>query len=684
MIPSMWRAALLSLLLAGIACSLQESVIGPPAQPGVVPSDGEIEIPPAVIRNDEGGPVVIRGEVSYTNPFFSREVAQPLIILEDQAGFVDRDRGFLFPVASQTLGQITSDFDMSPFSYSLALPLEPQGSLRDVDNDGASDPGVMIFAVAYWNNVFGDPYLERRDLGGGGWSTAYASTRTSEDADTLREIVGGSLLIYAPDDEQAFPAGFGEDGLLFTPDDPVLRVPAGYTLVNLDRDPFRFDRSREVEVNLFEPEGAALVSFAELNYVDAFDGMLDKLRREYAFTEHKAIDWEALAGRYRPRIEQAQRDRSSLAYQLALRDFLWSIPDGHVGFTLTSNLRAQRDAEIAGGLGLAIRELDDGRAIVHILIDEGPADRAGIQRGAEIIAVNGQPIADVIGAVRSWRGPFSTTHVERLEQARQVMRFPVGEAVQLRIQNPDDDPQDISLTAIAEWGSYNQSSLQAGRDPLALPVEYELLPSGYGYVQMTSFFDNDVLTVMLWERMIRAFKEANVPGIVIDMRQNGGGRGYLADQMAAYFFDQEWELGNSGAYNESLGAFYFDPDTVDVFYPPDPALRYEGELAILVGPACASACEFFAYNMTIQGRALIVGHMPSAGLGGSVEDFRMPDGITVRFTIGRAVDMNGEIHIEGRGVVPDLRVPLTRESVLGEQDSVLNTAIDALDATAGR
>src|SRR3990172_5126578 len=123
--------------------------------------------PEAPIINDEGGPVVITGSVAYTNSFFTAGVAEPLVILEDQAGFVDRNEHFLMPPASQTLGQITSDFYTSPFTYSVALPIEPQGTLRDVDHDGAQETGVMVFAVAYWTNTFGDPSLEERDLYGG-------------------------------------------------------------------------------------------------------------------------------------------------------------------------------------------------------------------------------------------------------------------------------------------------------------------------------------------------------------------------------------------------------------------------------------------------------------------------------------------------------------------------------------
>ena len=233
-------------------------------------SQEDSETPPAAqIVNDEGGAVRISGSVTYSAPYFTLGVAQPLVILEDQAGFVDRNEHFLMPVASQTIGQITSDFFTSPFQYSLALPIEPQGSYRDVDNDDVEDEGVQIFAIAYWDNTFGDPFLEERDLYGGGWSTAYASTRISDDIETDREIVGGVFLVYTSDDQQGFPSGFGEDDLLFTDDDPIVTLPQGYTIVTMDAEPFSFDRSRNPVVDLIEPEGIALVDYSDQSYSDA-------------------------------------------------------------------------------------------------------------------------------------------------------------------------------------------------------------------------------------------------------------------------------------------------------------------------------------------------------------------------------------------------------------------------------
>ena len=313
-------------------------IIGIAALSLALPAAAQDEIPGAVIENDEGGVTLITGELQYTNLNFTVGVAQPIIILEDQAGFVDRDRYYIFPPESQTLGQLTSDFYESPVSYSLSLPVVPAGAYRDVDQDGETNRGVQVFAVAYWNNTYGDPFLEERDLHGGGWSGAYASTVVSPDAVDEGEIIGGEMIVYAPDDEQGFPNGFGADGLLFTEDDPIVRLPAGYTLVNLDTQPFTFDRAREQVIDLHEPEAAALVDFSSLSYTAAFDGMLEMFRKEYAYTEFKQLDWDARSDQFRARFIAADRNNNAREYLLALRDFYWSIPDGHMTFPITGPL----------------------------------------------------------------------------------------------------------------------------------------------------------------------------------------------------------------------------------------------------------------------------------------------------------------------------------------------------------
>jgi C-terminal processing protease CtpA/Prc len=640
------------------------------------PEDALADSITAHVINDEGGPVSISGVVTYTNPFFTRGKAEPLVILEDQAGFVDRNEWFIMPLASQTLGQITSDFFTSPFSYTISLPIEPQGTLRDVDNDGQDDGGVQIYAIAYWTNTFGDPFLEERDLSGGGWSTAYASTKVSDDASTEREIIGGKFLIFSPDDEQGFPSGFGEDGLLFTEDDPVVVVPEGYSVVDLDAEPFTFDRARNQVIDLIEPEGSALDDYSELGYLEAFDALLEQLRKEYAFTEFKGIDWDALHEEFRPQFEAAESSNDSLAFHRALRDLSWSIPDGHV--QVVPLLAQDFQEATAGGLGLAMRELDDGRIIVNFLLPGSPADDAGMELGTEILSLNGLDIAEAVSSAVAHSAPFSTAHTERLKQLRYATRFPLSTGeVEVTFRNPEStNVQSAILPVVPESQSFTFSAQLVDNSGFEQPLAYELLEeSGFGYVKIFSFFDNELLTAQLWERLMRNLNDSGTPGLIIDMRQNGGGSGFLADQMAAYLFDEPLVLGQRGRYDEELDDFFFDSRGQERFYPPAEELRYHGEVAVIVGPNCSSACEFFAYDTSLQDRSAIVGHYPTGGLGGGVKVVAMPEDLDFRFSQVRAVDADGNIHVEGQGVPPTVLVPVTEATLFSDGDPLLDAAV---------
>lgn len=641
------------------------------------------DLPNAEIQNDEGGTVVITGQVSYTNAFFASGVSEPVILLEDQTGFVNRDRSYVLPVESQQLGHITSDFFISPFAYTLSLPLAPQAPLNDVDNDDEVDTGVMIFQIAYWTNTFGDAFLEERDLFGGGWSGAYASAEVSSLVETRGEYTGGTIVIYAPESGQAFPSGFGDDEMLFTEDDPLVIVPQGWTVVNMDDEIFTFDRSREVEIDLIEGEGSEADDFSDMDYPDAFSAMVEKLENEYAFSEYYNIDWEALYQDYAPIIDTAFDNNDPDLFSLTLQDFLWQIPDGHVNMSLTIATFEEFAYNTDGGLGIAIRQLDDGSVIVTYLTEDSPASNAGIELQAEILEINGVPIAEAIQNTQPYSAPYSTEHVRNLQKMRYVTRYPLGTEVEITYRNPNSIRQQTSiLIATNEIESFEFSSFTVDSTGYELPVEYEVI-GDFLRVEITSFSDDSRLSIQLWERMLQQAIADDIPAIIIDMRSNGGGSGFLADQMAAYFFQEPLELGNAGSYDEGLDDFFFDPQTRDLFILPPEELRYDGEVVVLVGPNCASACEFFSYDMTVADRATIIGQYPSAGLGGGVQQFFMPDNISVQITISRAVDNEGNIHLEGIGVIPDIRVPVTLETLFANGDVILDTAVLYLNEILG-
>ena len=325
---------------------------------------------------------------------------------------------------------------------------------------------------------------------------------------------------------------------------------------------------------------------------------------------------------------------------------------------------------------MAIAELDDGRMVVTFVTPDGPADQAGIAVGAEILEMNGEPMGDFVEPGVPYSGPFGTASYERLQQLRYATRAPEDAEVPVTFQNPDaGEPQTATLAAEEENESFRFTSFLRGVTGTELPVEFELLPRGHRLRQA--------------EQLLRQ-RGAHRPALGDDdadaeqLRHPGPGHRHAPERRrqrlpgrpdGRLLLQQELELGNAAIYDEERGDFYADPNRVDRYYLPDESLRYPGAVSIIVGPQCLSACEFFAYDMTLEDRAQIVGHYPTGGAGGPRILVAMPDGVPYQVTIGRAVDMDGNIHIEGKGVPPTVRVPVTEETVFYEGDALLDAAI---------
>jgi C-terminal processing protease CtpA/Prc len=593
--------------------------------------------------------------------------SEPFVLLEDQAGFVNRNREFEFSLEGQVIGPVEQISEQT-LSYHLILPEAPQATLLDVDNDGEEDQGVMVFSVAYWSNTWGDPFLEPRD--GTGWSNAYASTITDPERDD--EIIGGTLVVWAPDNQQAFPSGFGDDKMLFTEDDPTAPISAGYTLVDLDQDPFRFYKERHPEITLTEGE-VAVNDYSDLSYKEAFDALFEKVSREYPFTELKRIDWDSLYETYAPHVAEAANPRE---FYEALHDFTLAIPDGHVGVgPINPDVFYP---QFGGGFGLVLDELSDGTILVTQVLPNYPAARAGIEVGAEIITWTGQPVAEALQEVEPFFGPYSTDHHQRRGQLLFLPRTENGNQVEVTFNNPGQEAKTQTLQSEVEVDSLFAALEREESDELALPLEGEVLDdSGLGYIVINTFSDDYNHMARLWEHYIDSLLENEIPGLIIDLRTNNGGNSQLALDFAGYLFEEEITLSRSAYYNENTGQFEFEnlPRKIE----PGPRY-YDGKVAVLVGPECISACEGFAYALSYNGRSIVVGHAPTAGAYGEVGrgQYKLPDDLSLQFPTSRTVTQDGEILIEGTGVIPDIEVPRTRDSALGREDTVLQAAVNAL------
>jgi carboxyl-terminal processing protease len=638
---------------------------------------GDTTTPPVMSEPNLGGgfspdqasgdePILVTGTIPYTSPFFLSISAEPFVLLEDEAGFVARNEDFVFPLSGQAIGPVWQ-IDDGTMGFSLSLPEIPQATFVDVDNNGQEDQGIMVFAVAFWSNIWGGPFLEERE--GTGWSTANTSAIT--DPDRENEIVGGHLIIWSPDDQQGFPSGFGEDDKLFTEDDPIQTVPRGYSIVDLSAEPFQVYKEANPEFELIEGS-MAVKDYSSESYRDAFNDMFDNASIEYPFTDLKNIDWQALYDEFSPKLDRVHSDYD---YYLFLRQFTYAIPDAHVG-AYSDQYTGQALYEEAGGsFGLVLAELSDGRVIVTQVIPGTTGADAGIEVGAEIITWDGVPVSQALDNVVPFFSPHSTPQQKRLDQLIFLPRYPVGSKVTFTFTNPGKSPTDVTLEAPFEPDSYAANF--ASLDPVEMPIEGKILPSGYAYIKISTFNDNLNLMAEIWDRLINNIIDNDVPGIILDLRMNGGGFSGLALNFTGYFFDETFTVSREASYNHLTGEWEFSDFPTEIKPAP---VYYDGPIVVLISPNCVSACEGFTYWLTQADRSTTVGYAGTAGAYGGVGtgQYSMPGGTDMQFPTTRSETPNGDIIIEGVGVQPDVVVPLTYEDALGQADTLLDKAVEIL------
>jgi carboxyl-terminal processing protease len=273
--------------------------------------------------------------------------------------------------------------------------------------------------------------------------------------------------------------------------------------------------------------------YSAMSYSEAFDALFKKASVEYPFTKEKGINWEALYQQSKPNFDKAS---SSQDFYIALRDFAYQIPDGHVNVTLDRDVFY---ANYGGGFGLVLALLSDQTIIVSEVLPGKPGDSAGIQPGAQIISWDGMPVMEAVKKVVSGFGPYSAEHTRLLGQVVFLTRVPPNSKVEVTFKNPDSQEKTVTMQAEAEYDSLFKTIPSFSQDVLELPITGKVLSSGIGYIRITSFNDDYNLMAKLWDRYMQSMVDNDVAGLIIDLRSNSGGSSGLAMDFAGYFFDRE-------------------------------------------------------------------------------------------------------------------------------------------------
>lgn len=675
-----FRIASLLLIFVFLFSACAPKVALPEAVPEPTPACPPAPEAAACPGADE--PFQISGSFEYSNSIITTYYSQQAVALVDMYAFVTRDKEWEIPVASQTLGFLDLDTEAMSGEFVLQLPARPTGTLADVDNNNQQNKGVQIFAVSYWPNLISGPYSEGDDRSRG-WPSYLASVKT--DTENQDEVMGGQLVVWSPDAEESFPSDFGADGLLFTADDPAAPIGAGYTIVDLDVSPFRFFKQSEPTLSLYEPADVAIKAFSDLGYAEAFEKTFEFVKLNYAFNgiAGKQPNWQALSAELKPRAAQAEKNKDAKTFYEVMRDFTFAFKDGHVGLDGGDYANADFSERVAGGYGFAVRELDDGSTLVIFVTPDGPAQAAGIKVGAVVSEFGGQPVEDAISASQSFV-ISSSDFADRYQKQRYFLRAAVGTETSVTFVNPGEAPKTVSLKATSERDSFARTSVYYNVDlDNMLPVEFEILQADnveIGYVEISSNYDDLGLIITLFERALKTFEARQVAGIIIDMRYNGGGANL---GLAGFLTENEIPMGQMEYFSETTGKF--EPEGL-----PDKVIANENQyrfdkMVLLVGQTCASACELESYGFSQVPDMITVGMYPTAGIEAEVArgQFELPEGFSLQVPTGRMTLPDGSIFLEGVGVQPTLRVPITIETATSEEDVVLQYGIRAILQPAG-
>ena len=410
------------------------------------------------------------------------------------------------------------------------------------------------------------------------------------------------------------------------------------------------------------------VDLSASSWNDAFTTLNKILSREYPFTHWRRIDWTKLYNKYSTRIADAQRRNNFDAFRQVLRDYIYSFPDGHV--QIHGHFDDLRYKEIGGGFGYALTLLDDGRVVSYVVMDGSPAAKAGIQPGAEILALDGKPIKNAALAVSVlWtRKPVSTSAQRRIEQFRYLSRAAIGTPIQVAFRNPGERVTvRATLTAVDDHFTYLDQSQLPG--PIAEQrrqlLAHRVLDSGIGYIAV---FGEDSKTMPEFEAILQQTIDAKVPALILDLRRNQGGDDEAVAHIASYFHAHESLFEYAECFDEDTGKFEILRSWTLYVTPRQP--HFSGPVIALIGSGTGSSGEGVAMEIARAPRGRTLGFDSTAGYfgidGGTI---KLPGQLEIDYPIGASLDVKRRIQLDSDytgkgGVSPQVRIPRTYDNML--------------------
>lgn len=377
----------------------------------------------------------------------------------------------------------------------------------------------------------------------------------------------------------------------------------------------------------------------------------DWLRLKLAGKEDADIA-ETLDKRYKRFQERINELDSEDVFQTFLNAYAMAI-EPHTSYMAPR----QADAfEITMSLSLegigAVLQREEEYVVIRSVVAGGPAEKSGIKVGDRVFAV-GQDAEGSMTDVIGWR----------IDDAVKLIRGPKGSTVRLDVvpadAGIDSQPNRIAIVRDKiklEDQAAKKRVIEVGKGQDARQIGVIELPTFYQDFDARRRGEADFRSATRdVAKLLEELKAEGVDGVVIDLRNNGGGSLAEATELTGLFIDQ----GPVVQVRNAQGRVEIERDR-------RPGQAWDGPLAVVVNRVSASASEIFAAAIQDYGRGLVVGE-PTYGKG-TVQNLIDLDHLSgssdqarhgqLKFTVAQFFRIDGG-STQLRGVVPDLQFPIS-------------------------
>jgi carboxyl-terminal processing protease len=362
--------------------------------------------------------------------------------------------------------------------------------------------------------------------------------------------------------------------------------------------------------------------------------------------ESVALFVEALRAVQDDYVDQEAVDPKEQTYG-AIEGMIDSLGDeGHTRFLTPEEAEESREAVSSTYVGIGVRlEEKDDEIVVKTSMDGSPAEKAGIQSGDVLVAVDGESVTG-----------------EEFEEIGQRIRGTEGTYVDLTVLRDEEEREFI-----------------VERAELEVPVSsWSLIPgTDVAHLRLSSFSENSAEKL---EGTIAEAQSAGAKRFVLDLRDNPGGLVEQAEEVATLFLPAK-----SDVYIRKDAEGSGEETSV-----PEDNEPLDVPLVVLVNEGSSSSAEIVAGALRDNDRAEVVGET-TFGTGTVLSEYPLSDGSAILLGVAEWLTPNGD-SIRGTGIEPDIEVELeegqepntpneteglTREEIF-EEDAQLEHAFEIL------